>query len=416
MAPAVATPAAVLLETLHFAGGLRSTLHGADARPAWVPAFERVGLHNDVYPAPGQFIADLSRFACAPGAGGEASATWYGVYGHAEDLYGDRGVFCAVGLWVAGAALVDSESIYDMLLSLAGLLQRTRGRDGKPGGEFDAACERALRLLSRPPAWIGDAGVAMGGTRDGAGARPVYVALDTALLPGSRVPADLAAAADTLRLAAPSTLPARVLFVPPQGVAYDPRVPPERVLASVERLFDAPPRRFLLRHLLDGHADLAARLERARQARREADRLADAARAEATRATTRAAELAQRLERAEAATATLPAMEVGAFMRALGDLLDARGPAAATSREVDAAAPPMVTTLAALSREVQALRLALDGGIAGEPTRPATASVHGRLRRHHDDDGRPPRTGLVAVAAAAAAACLAGGAAYLLLR
>lgn len=141
------TARAVLLEALFFAGGLRTQLHRADARPAWVPAFERVGLHNDVYPAPGQFIADLSRFPRRPAHGGAPTATWYGIYGHAVDLHGDRGVFCGVGLWVAGSALVDSESIYDMLLSLTDMLQRTRRDDGRPTAAFDAAAARALGFV-----------------------------------------------------------------------------------------------------------------------------------------------------------------------------------------------------------------------------------------------------------------------------
>jgi hypothetical protein len=348
----------VLLEALYFAGGLRSKLYGASVRPAWAPEFERVGLQNDVYPAAGQFIADLSRFAHA-GPDRRVPVTWYGVYGHAEDLYGDRGVFCGVGLWVAGTSLVDSEPVFDMLLSLVAMLQRARMDDGRPTAEFDATATRALRFVAEPQAWIGEPHCGGGRPpRAASGTHPVYVTLETPLVPGMRVPVDLTAAADVALLAAPATLPERVLFVPATGVDFDARVAPERVLRGVDRLFDAPPRPFLLRALLQDRAALAGRLDIAREGRADADRLARDAREEAVHARRLADDLARRLQHAERATALLPAMDVDHFMERLEGLLDARAGALATGdgAPAPAADPPVASVLATLAHEVGAMR------------------------------------------------------------
>ena len=260
-------PQQILLEVLYFAGGIRSKLYGSHARPDWVPPSEQIGLQNDVYLAPGQFALDFSRFRYADDVAREGAAHWLGVYGHAKDLYGDRGNFCGVGLWVQGICLPDTENLYDMLLKLVSALQKAGLKDDGLSTAFDDVATRAIDFAVTPANWLGAAKSCL--TPDfgsSYGARATYVVLDESPMPGARLPVDLGLAVDALFVSQPQDVPARVLFLPSSEINFDSRVGADRIVKGVNALFGEPPRSIFVRSLLSASSSMSDQLDHTRTA------------------------------------------------------------------------------------------------------------------------------------------------------
>lgn len=314
-------PEELLLEVLYFAGGIKSKIYGATARPEWVPPPEQVGLQNDVYLAPEQFAIDFSRFRFADDVVRPGAAHWFGVYGYAKDLYGDRGNFCGVGLWVPGVRLPDTEGLYDMLLKLVGMLQKSGLTETGPSSEFDEIADRALKFAYGFENWVGLAGPSnaaeLGSTY---GARATYVVLEEPFGPGTGLSADLVLAIDALFSSPVGRVTPRVLFLPPTEIVFDSRISSERIRHGVQRLLDGSPKSVLVRSLLDVRSELDRELGSSHNALRLAesnaalfDEDAKQARKELELVTARLAELKS--------TLLLPPMPKEEFFEKLEDIL-----------------------------------------------------------------------------------------------
>ena len=135
----------VFLEAIFFSGGIRSAFYGSSERPSWLPAIECIGLHNDAYLSKGQHGIEVSRLKFSDGRPG-TGVTWLGIYGHSTDVHGDRGNYCAIGVWYAGGVVIDVERTLRTLQALIELLQESQPSGASPSlsPEFSSNCQEAV--------------------------------------------------------------------------------------------------------------------------------------------------------------------------------------------------------------------------------------------------------------------------------
>jgi hypothetical protein len=230
----------VLIEALYYAGGLKSKLYGHDnrARPSWLPASDRVGLHNDVFPGPGQWVADYSRFEYADGkVSPHHGLTWIGVYTHAVDIYGDRGNFCGVGAWLLEGVVLNHEHVVETLLALTEFLQANLPEDGiaQLPELFDLNCEKALKYLCEECV-LGHAQSLAGLPAAGHhSAECSYVVLPQKTLDAS----ELAPVFDVLAVADVPVRTPRVLFIAGEDVKFDAKVRANKRLSGFQSVLGA---------------------------------------------------------------------------------------------------------------------------------------------------------------------------------
>ena len=370
-------PPPALLEVLYFAGGIRSKFYGAVTRPDWVPPPEQVGLQNDVYLAPGQFAIDISRFRYADEVAREGAAHWFGVYGYAKDLYGDRGNFCGVGLWVPGVSLPDTENLYDMLLKLVSTLQNGGLTENGLSAEFDGLANRALSFSLSPANWLGIAESCVIDAQSSTyGARPVYVVLEDVPVPGARLPADLILAVDALFVSSTENVPGRVLFLPSGQVNIDARISADRIIHGVQGLLKESPRTRLIRSLLDAASTLNLDLKSSQFAREHAEVIAAQLQIEANAANAEIERLSAAPAIAQPALSALPPISSEEFFdRLAGELRSQLRDVASTlpsSREqpglrLESDTSKFANDLAGLKRDV---RLLLESGQSGRSNVP----------------------------------------------
>jgi hypothetical protein len=248
----------LLLEVLYFSSGLKSRLYGAAQRPGWLPSIDRIGLQNDLYLGPGQHVVDVSRLV---GADGTHRTTWIGLYTHAKDLYGDRGNFCGVGVWLSDGLILDHHGLLHVLNALlvplngAAPPSSTNEIDERVAGD----CQRALDFLAVN---------ALGKTLPGSG-QPFagnyegdarYICLDEPWAVGSEHHRQMAEAVDALLLAEPRIKPGRLLFVFGSDITFDSRTDPARRSHGMAGLFGpARATKLALRGQLVALAVVAAR-------------------------------------------------------------------------------------------------------------------------------------------------------------
>ncbi len=370
-------PPPALLEVLYFAGGIRSKFYGAVTRPDWVPPPEQVGLQNDVYLAPGQFAIDISRFRYADEIAREGAAHWFGVYGYAKDLYGDRGNFCGVGLWVPGVSLPDTENLYDMLLKLVSTLQNGGLTENGLSAEFDGLANRALSFSLSPANWLGIAESCVIDVQSSTyGARPVYVVLEDAPVPGARLPADLILAVDALFVSSTENVPGRVLFLPSGQLNIDARISADRIIQGVQGLLKESPRTRLIRSLLNATSTLNLDLKSSQFAREHAEVIAAQLEIEAKAANAEIERLSAAPAIAQPALSALPPISSEEFFdRLAGELRSQLRDVASTlpsSREqpglrLESDTSKFANDLAGLKRDV---RLLLESGQSGRSNVP----------------------------------------------
>lgn len=248
----------LLLEVLYFSSGLKSRLYGSAQRPGWLPSIDRIGLQNDLYLGPGQHVVDVSRLI---GTDGVHRATWIGLYTHAKDLYGDRGNFCGVGVWLPDGLILDHHGLLHVLNALlvplngAAPPSSTTEIDERIAGD----CQRALDFL---------AANALGKTLPGSG-QPFagnyegdarYICLDETWAVGSEIHRQTAEAVDALLLAEPRIKPGRLLFVFGSDIKFDSRTDPARRSQGMASLFGpARAAKLALRGQLVALASVSAR-------------------------------------------------------------------------------------------------------------------------------------------------------------
>ena len=106
------------IELHYYSAGLKSKIIGVNERPEWLPDLDLVGLHNDVFPAQGEYVVELSRHKRA-----DKLITWIGVYSYGmDDRYGDRGNYNGVGVWLIDAIPIHTGLIISTLREVCDLL------------------------------------------------------------------------------------------------------------------------------------------------------------------------------------------------------------------------------------------------------------------------------------------------------
>jgi hypothetical protein len=133
------------LELHYFSGGLKSQLLGASKRPDWLPDVDLVGLHNDVFPARGEYVVELSRHNRAG-----KLITWLGIYSYGiDDQYGDRANYNGVGVWLVDAIPIHASVIISHLRNICDLLVEK--------GPVDSVRQACIELNNQSlPNWIKD--------------------------------------------------------------------------------------------------------------------------------------------------------------------------------------------------------------------------------------------------------------------
>lgn len=105
------------IECQYFASGLKSKLFGSDKRPEYLPAYDSVGLHNEVLLRNDDFVVEIVRRNTG------RNLTWLGIYKAAEDKdYGDRGNYCGVGAWLVDCTPVHISILIESLHKLCEVL------------------------------------------------------------------------------------------------------------------------------------------------------------------------------------------------------------------------------------------------------------------------------------------------------
>ena len=108
----------IFIELHYYSGGLKSKITGANKRPEWLPDQDLVGLHNDVFPAKGEYVVELSRHKRL-----DKLITWVGVYSYGkDDQFGDRANYNGVGAWLIDAIPIHTSSIISALREVCDLL------------------------------------------------------------------------------------------------------------------------------------------------------------------------------------------------------------------------------------------------------------------------------------------------------
>lgn len=124
----------ILLEVHYFSGGIKTLLIGSDGRPSWIPSSDLIGLHNDVYPKPDEFVIEVSRMRI-----NEDYVTWIGMFSYAPDeIYGDRANYGGIGVWLRNKIPVDATHIVDALFKLCKIIIR---------GEAQSSIDSCKRLI-----------------------------------------------------------------------------------------------------------------------------------------------------------------------------------------------------------------------------------------------------------------------------
>jgi hypothetical protein len=103
-----------LIELHYFSGGLQTKVIGSTTRPEWLPDYDLVGLHNDVYPKSDEYVIEVSRHKRQ-----DKYITWIGVYTSGKDLvYGDRSNYIGVGVWLINTIPSELVLIIDALYQI----------------------------------------------------------------------------------------------------------------------------------------------------------------------------------------------------------------------------------------------------------------------------------------------------------
>ena len=135
----------LLVELHYFSGGLKTSIFGADARPNWLPAFDQVGLHNDVYLIENEFVIELSRHQ----RDGKF-ITWVGVYTSSKDaVYGDRSNYIGLGVWLVNLIPINSYLIVDALYKICKALTQNG-----PNQHLNQHCKQLVENKSYLQNWV----------------------------------------------------------------------------------------------------------------------------------------------------------------------------------------------------------------------------------------------------------------------
>lgn len=135
----------LLVELHYFSGGLKTSIFGADARPNWLPAFDQVGLHNDVYLNENEFVIELSRHQ----RDGKF-ITWVGVYTSGKDaVYGDRSNYIGLGVWLVNLIPINSYLIVDALYKICKALTQNG-----PNQHLNEHCKQLVENKSYLQNWV----------------------------------------------------------------------------------------------------------------------------------------------------------------------------------------------------------------------------------------------------------------------
>ncbi|MCX7086019.1 MAG: hypothetical protein NTY69_10840 [Methylococcales bacterium] len=135
----------LLVELHYFSGGLKTSIFGADARPNWLPAFDQVGLHNDVYLNENEFVIELSRHQ----RDGKF-ITWVGVYSSGKDaVYGDRSNYIGLGVWLVNLIPINSYLIVDALYKICKALTQNG-----PNQHLNEHCKQLVENKSYLQNWV----------------------------------------------------------------------------------------------------------------------------------------------------------------------------------------------------------------------------------------------------------------------
>ncbi|CAN4276809.1 hypothetical protein MCEMSEM29_01933 [Methylophilaceae bacterium] len=133
------------LELHYFSGGLKSQLFGSSKRPDWLPDVDLVGLHNDVFPARGEYVVEFSRHNRAG-----KLITWLGIYSYGiDDQFGDRANYNGVGVWLVDAIPIHASVIISHLRKICDSLVEK--------GPVDSVRQACIELNNQSlPSWIKD--------------------------------------------------------------------------------------------------------------------------------------------------------------------------------------------------------------------------------------------------------------------
>ncbi len=256
---------APLLEVLFFSSGLKSKLYGAERRPDWLPAVDRIGLQNDIYLAPGQHVIDFSRLCRSDGGGGVG---WIGIYAYGKDLYGDRGNFCGVGVWLIDGLVLDHRRLLQVLDAL--LIPLNGASPPSDPAEIEQrvgdGCRKALGYLAAGVLGRAapDAGLGFAGSFD---TDSRHICYDETWSVDSELHRSLADVFDALTLAEIKLKPVRLLFVCGRDIRFDPRAEPGRRSAGLAGLLG--PTRLASQVIRNQLATAAALEQRAHELRQQ---------------------------------------------------------------------------------------------------------------------------------------------------
>lgn len=124
------------IECHYYASGFKSRLFGLETRPDYLPSAESVGLRNEAVLKEGDYAVELVRRSVL-----DRRVTWLGIYVPAIDaVYGDRGNYCGVGVWLVEC------SPWNVAKLLRALLKMSRALSGSgPIASFEQDAIRFAR-------------------------------------------------------------------------------------------------------------------------------------------------------------------------------------------------------------------------------------------------------------------------------
>lgn len=105
---------AIFLEVHHFRSGLEVSLVNSPTRPDWLPPTGVVQLSQSIAIRPDELVVEFSRHRRSG-----KLITWIGAYRASETSYGNRGAYCAVGVWLVDRLPIDAFAIVSGLTVLS---------------------------------------------------------------------------------------------------------------------------------------------------------------------------------------------------------------------------------------------------------------------------------------------------------
>lgn len=112
--------AEVHVECHFYSAGLKSKFIGENPRPAYLPSHESVGLTNEAHLMEEDYCVEFLRRRS-----NDRKVAWLAVHVPAvDDVYGDRGNYCGVGVWFVESSPCAVFKLLDALMQLARVLSK----------------------------------------------------------------------------------------------------------------------------------------------------------------------------------------------------------------------------------------------------------------------------------------------------